>query len=223
MGGAMRQVVVTEGELGTATEAENENRTALTRVLEQHRKRLVLAALRITRNRDEAEDVVQEAAMKALVKLQTFRGESRLETWIYTIVGNCALSRLRSPARRRLISLDSELNADQNSPRWVALEATDPEGNCLAYELGWRQSTNWALVIGEAFLCQPMHASQSVCSTDCQRIFAQAYRMPARPSRSRERHLSQVGRLGSQCWWRRATSQAHATNHKHCHGYCEHE
>ena len=130
------QMIATENEPGATTELESENRIALARLFEQHRKRLVRAALRITRNQDEAEDVVQEAAMRALVKLQTFRGESRLATWIYTIVSNCALSRLRDPARRRLISLDSELSADQNSPRWVALAATmDPEGNCLTYEL----------------------------------------------------------------------------------------
>ena len=133
---AVSQMIATAKEPAAATEFESKNRIALAQLFEQHRKRLVQAALRITRNQDEAEDVVQEAAMRALVKLQTFRGESRLETWIYTIVSNCALSRLRSPARRRLISLDSELSVDQNSPRWVALEATmDPEGNCLAHEL----------------------------------------------------------------------------------------
>lgn len=129
-------MIATEKELGAATQRECENRIALGRLFEQHRKRLVRAALRITRNQDDAEDVVQEAAMRALVKLQTFRGESRLETWIYTIVRNCAISRLRIPGRRRLISLDSELSADQTSPRCVALETTmDPERNCLAYEL----------------------------------------------------------------------------------------
>ncbi len=116
-------------------EAKTEHRIAFTLLFEQHRKRLVRAALRITRNEDEAEDVVQEAAMRALVKLQSFRGESRLLTWMYTIVNNCALTRLRSPARRRLVSLDSELCADENSPRWVAQEATmDPEEACLACE-----------------------------------------------------------------------------------------
>jgi RNA polymerase sigma-70 factor (ECF subfamily) len=128
--------IKTEGAPGASSEAGSENRIAFARIFEQSRKRLVRAALRITRNQNEAEDVVQEAALRALMKLQTFRGESRLETWIYTIVSNCALSRLRSPARRRLVSLDSEVCADQNSPRWVALEATmDPEEHCLAYEL----------------------------------------------------------------------------------------
>jgi RNA polymerase sigma-70 factor, ECF subfamily len=114
----------------------SENRIILTRLFEQHRKKLVRVAMRITHNQDDAEDVVQEAALRALLKLQSFRGESRLETWIYTIVANCALSRLRSPVRRRSISLDSELNADENSPRWIALDAgKTPEGNCLACEL----------------------------------------------------------------------------------------
>jgi RNA polymerase sigma-70 factor, ECF subfamily len=120
----------------TATGLESENRIALTRLFEEHRTRLVLAAQRVTHNKDEAEDVVQEAAIKALVKLQTFRGELCLETWVWAIVSNCAIGRLRNPARRRSISLDSELVPSRNSPRWVALaETADPEQNCLAYEL----------------------------------------------------------------------------------------
>jgi RNA polymerase sigma-70 factor (ECF subfamily) len=134
--GAAPQMVTTEREPRTATELENENRIALGQLFEQHHRRLVRAAMRITRNQDEAEDVVQEALMRALVKLHTFRGESRLETWVYTIVGNCGISRLRSPARRHLVLLDSESSADQNSPRWVSLKSTtDPEGDYMAFEL----------------------------------------------------------------------------------------
>jgi RNA polymerase sigma-70 factor (ECF subfamily) len=134
--GAPRQMTAAERDPRLSMASETENRIALTRIFEQHRRGLLLAALRITRNRDEAEDVVQEAAIRALLKLHTFRGESRLETWIYAIVGNCAISRLRRLARHRLLSLDSEWNTDQNSPRWVALEAAmDPEGECLADEL----------------------------------------------------------------------------------------
>ena len=130
------QVIETERAPGASGESESERRIALTRLFEQHRKRLLLTALRITRDADEAEDVVQEAAMRALMKLQTFRGEASLETWLHTIVSNCAISRLRSSARRCLISLDSEWGADQHFPRWVALEPrTDPEGICLAFEL----------------------------------------------------------------------------------------
>jgi RNA polymerase sigma-70 factor, ECF subfamily len=131
--GAVSQMIATAG---AAPEPESKNLVALTRLFEQRRTKLVLLALRITHNQDEAEDIVQEAATRALVKLQTFRGESRLETWIYAIVRNCAISRLRSPTTRRMVSLDSELSPDQNSPRWVALEETaDPEENCLTYEL----------------------------------------------------------------------------------------
>jgi DNA-directed RNA polymerase specialized sigma24 family protein len=39
---------------------------------------------------DEAEDVVQEAFMKAFIGLHQFRGESRVETWPRTIVVNTA-------------------------------------------------------------------------------------------------------------------------------------
>ncbi len=133
---APRQITAVKRQPGPPMPSEAENRITLARIFEQHRRGMFLRALHITGNRDEAEDVVQEAAIRALLKLHTFRGESRLETWVYAIVSNCAISSLRSVARRRVLSLDSELNTDQNKPRWVALEATmDPEGECLADEL----------------------------------------------------------------------------------------
>lgn len=152
-----KPTVTAESEPRLSMRSKNEDRIALTQIFERHRRGLLLAAFRITRNQDEAEEVVQEAAIKALLKLDTFRGESRLDTWIYAIVSNCAISRLRSLARRRWISLDSEVTTDQSSPRWTALETKmDPERECSAEEL-------------REIVCSEMEALKSPIS-DCHPI-----------------------------------------------------
>ena len=81
----------------TTSVLENDAYAELAWIFKERRQSLVRVALRITKNRDEAEDVVQEAAVKALVKLDTFRHESSMDTWLYAIIGNAALGRLTNP------------------------------------------------------------------------------------------------------------------------------
>ena len=49
---------------------------------------------------DEAEDVVMDAFLRAWQGLPRFRAQSALNTWLYRIVHNCALDRIRHHARR---------------------------------------------------------------------------------------------------------------------------
>jgi RNA polymerase sigma-70 factor (ECF subfamily) len=77
-------------------------RRALTRddvafriIMERHNRRLYRIARSILRNEPEAEDVVQEAYVKAFTNLGGFRGDSSLATWLARITMNEALGRLR--------------------------------------------------------------------------------------------------------------------------------
>ncbi|MDR2912620.1 MAG: RNA polymerase sigma factor [Alistipes sp.] len=60
-----------------------------------HSPRMLGLALGIVRRRDVAEDVVQDALVKAYEKLGSWRGESSLSTWLYRIVYTTAVSSLR--------------------------------------------------------------------------------------------------------------------------------
>ena len=62
--------------------------------------RLFAVALRVTRDREAAADVVQAAFEKALRKSDQFRGEALLSTWMHRIVVNEALMWLRAERRR---------------------------------------------------------------------------------------------------------------------------
>src|SRR5689334_25313553 len=64
-------------------------------IIRQHNQRLYRIARSIVRDDAEAEDVLQEAYARAFTNLATFRGESRLGTWLARIVMNEALGRLR--------------------------------------------------------------------------------------------------------------------------------
>src|SRR6266567_1162035 len=56
-------------------------------------------ALRLVGDRQEAEDVVQEAFLRVFRGLSGFRGEAQFETWLYRIVANTAMSYLRRRQR----------------------------------------------------------------------------------------------------------------------------
>jgi RNA polymerase sigma-70 factor (ECF subfamily) len=65
------------------------------RLVETHAPRMVNLALGIVHRRDTAEDVVQDALVKAYEKLGSWRGDSSLSTWLYRIVYTTAVSSLR--------------------------------------------------------------------------------------------------------------------------------
>jgi len=58
-------------------------------------------AARITRNEQDAEEVVQDAFYAVIQKIDTFRGESAFGSWLYRIVANAAYKKLRIRRRRR--------------------------------------------------------------------------------------------------------------------------
>lgn len=67
-----------------------------------YESRLFHAALRITRNEQDAWDAVQEGMVSALRNAERFRGDSAVASWLYSIVVNAALyQRRRAVSRRR--------------------------------------------------------------------------------------------------------------------------
>ena len=65
-------------------------------IVKERRAQLVRVAQRMTRSREDAEDVVQESVLKAFNGLSRFRGEARMDTWVRAIVVNTARTWLRS-------------------------------------------------------------------------------------------------------------------------------
>ena len=72
-------------------------------IMKAHNQRLYRIARGVVRNDSEAEDIVQEAYVRAFASLGAFRGDSSLATWLARIVINEALGRLRK--RRRTVAM----------------------------------------------------------------------------------------------------------------------
>ena len=89
-GGAILKLVARPLDEDTAGPA------ALHDILTAARPRMFAVALRMTRNPDDADDVVQEAMMKVWRAFGRFEGRAALSTWIHRIVVNAALDRLRA-------------------------------------------------------------------------------------------------------------------------------
>ncbi|TIM74268.1 MAG: RNA polymerase sigma factor [Mesorhizobium sp.] len=79
-------------------------------IIKMHNQRLYRIARSVVRNDSEAEDIVQEAYVRAFAQLGDFRGESSLATWLSRIVINEALGRLRK--RRRTVAMPQNLQAE---------------------------------------------------------------------------------------------------------------
>jgi RNA polymerase sigma-70 factor, ECF subfamily len=73
--------------------------TAFEMLVQQHSQRVYLSVHRITKNREDAEDVVQEAIVLAYTHMASFEGRSRFGTWFTTIAVNQALMCLRKRKR----------------------------------------------------------------------------------------------------------------------------
>ena len=66
----------------------------------------------------EAEDLTQEVFVKISQALHTFRGESKLSTWIYRIASNAALDKMRSPSFKRIVSSEFSGCSDSVEPEF---------------------------------------------------------------------------------------------------------
>jgi len=106
------------------------------RASETYRSRLLSAAKRLAPSTEDAEDMVQDALLKAFRKLSQFRNESRMETWLYKITQNAARENLRRMRKRNDISLEQP-RSDEEGPLVsdIADPGKDPEERYLLAEM----------------------------------------------------------------------------------------
>jgi RNA polymerase sigma-70 factor (ECF subfamily) len=90
---------------------------ALDRLYRSHSRAAYSLALRITGQFDQAEDVVQEAFLKAFERLAGFRGDAPFQAWLRRLVVNAAIDRLRAQRRLQFDVVDvDELAAGSEGP-----------------------------------------------------------------------------------------------------------
>ncbi len=75
--------------------AKKGDKEALSQLVQTYSERIYNLALRILRNKEDAEDVLQETFLTVIEKINSFDGRSSFFTWIYRIATNASLMRLR--------------------------------------------------------------------------------------------------------------------------------
>lgn len=84
---------------------------AYSKLVLKYQDRIFNTCLRICGHQQDAQDITQDAFIKAFEKLQSFRHESAFTTWLFRIATNLAISHLRSVKRKPLQSLNGNFEA----------------------------------------------------------------------------------------------------------------
>jgi RNA polymerase sigma-70 factor (ECF subfamily) len=109
---------------------------AFEELVKRYDRKLFRIAQHLMHNREDAEDVVQEAFLKAFLHLDQFREDSKFSTWLIRIALNQSLMKLRKQRPTREMSLDKDFQSEEDSfPIDVADWAPNPEELYRATEL----------------------------------------------------------------------------------------
>ncbi|BCG97940.1 RNA polymerase sigma factor [Mesorhizobium sp. 131-2-1] len=104
------EIIAASSDLELARRAVARDGAAFRTIIKTHNQRLYRIARGVVRNDAEAEDIVQEAYVRAFAHLESFRGDASLGTWLSRIVINEALGRLRK--RRRTVAMPENSQAE---------------------------------------------------------------------------------------------------------------
>jgi RNA polymerase sigma-70 factor (ECF subfamily) len=137
--------VRSKGFIGIATHqelveaAKSGDQEAFVEIWSHHSKRLFGMIFRIVKNREDAEDLLQEACLKSFVNIQRFDGRSQIYTWITSIAINAALMTLR----RRRAKQESSMVKLTSEDGWIPL---DIEDGSVDIEEGYARNERVALL-----------------------------------------------------------------------------
>src|SRR6266478_5164207 len=127
--------LVPEGDAALVAAAKTGDARAFELLVQRHEGRIFSIAQRMTRNREDAEDVVQQSFQKAFINLKKFEGDSLFSTWLTRIAINEARMLLRRKRGSREVPIEeSSMNAESGLLLEFPDLAPNPEDSCLDRE-----------------------------------------------------------------------------------------
>jgi RNA polymerase sigma-70 factor (ECF subfamily) len=127
---------VASDDLGLVEASKNGDVTAFEQLVKKYDRKLLRIAQSVTHNREDSQDAVQEAFLKAYQHLAEFRADSKFSTWLIRITVNQSLMKLRKQRVKREVSLDEDFQAEGDIlPMEVTDWAPNPEQLYWATEL----------------------------------------------------------------------------------------
>jgi RNA polymerase sigma-70 factor (ECF subfamily) len=118
--------------------------TAFVALVEQYERRIFSVALRMTRNREDAEDIVQQSFQKAFVHLNSFVGRSSFSTWLTRIAINEALMLLRKNRGLREVLID-DLNGNEETATALEIPDSSPDPEAIYSRREWERMLSSAM------------------------------------------------------------------------------
>jgi RNA polymerase sigma-70 factor (ECF subfamily) len=126
----------TNADLDLVHASKNGDAAAFERLIKRCDRKLLRIAHLITHNREDSQDAVREAFLKAFQNLGEFREDSQVSTWLIRITVNQSLMKLRKRRTRNEASLDDSFQPERDPiPIEVADWIPNPAQRCRASEL----------------------------------------------------------------------------------------
>lgn len=117
--------------------AREGNAAAFNELVSRYERKIFRLAKHITQNDEDAEDVLQEAFLKAYEHLGNFHGQSKFYTWLVRIAVNESLMKLRKRKGDKTVPLDEPLDTGEDTVvREIAVWDENPEQKYSREELG---------------------------------------------------------------------------------------
>src|SRR5260370_7096041 len=133
-----------EGDMTLGAAAKNGNRRAFEILVERHEQRILFVARRITRTREDAEDVVQQSFQKAFTHLRKFEGRSAFSTWLTRIAITEALMFLRRSRGLREVLID-DLNGNEETTSALEVPDSRPDPEAIYSQREWVEMLSLAV------------------------------------------------------------------------------
>lgn len=117
------------------------NADAFRQLVDRHSRSLFKVAYRMTGNEHDADDVVQEALLRAYRQLESFESRANFYTWLHRITVNCALDLLRARQRHRA----AHEHPDEERTLLDSVPASDPAQDRLLLNSEMRDALKRAM------------------------------------------------------------------------------
>ena len=124
-----------EEELHLISNVLGGDRNAFENLVIENQKNVYNLALKMTGSEEDAQDISQDAFIRAYRRLGSFRGESRFSVWLYRLTYNLCVDFLRKRPRDKVISLTYEDGGDESHDLEIPDLRNLPEDGLLRSEL----------------------------------------------------------------------------------------
>jgi RNA polymerase sigma-70 factor (ECF subfamily) len=119
--------------------AGNEDRREFDRLVERYHKQAYNIAYRMAGNHADAEDLTQEAFIRAFRFFGQYRRELPFDSWLYKIMSNAFIDRLRRRPKAKIRSIDQPVITDEGEAQFEIADPSDgPEDIVLSQEMDGR-------------------------------------------------------------------------------------